>query len=245
VYQDRVALGDVYFDQQAVQSAVQVSSEISKDSLSSGIMGMAFSSSANTVRPTKQRTFLENVRENLEAPIFTVNLQKGKPGNYNFGYIDEEEHTGEIAYTKIRDNTAFWKVPVAGYQVGDLPFRAYPWDAVVDTGATLLLVPDEIVIDYYSAIPGAQYDPYVGMMVFPCNASVPDFKFGLGDYRGVVPGSYIRYGQSNETDCYGGIQSSEGIGMAIIGDVLIKAQLVVFDMGNRTVGFANKQLVSL
>ncbi|KAI6783973.1 uncharacterized protein J7T54_001849 [Emericellopsis cladophorae] len=244
VYQDRVALGDVHFDQQAVQSAVQVSAALTGDSFSSGIMGMSFTSGANTVRPTKQRTFAENIRDELESPVFTVNLQKGRPGNYNFGYIDESEHTGEIAYTKIADNTAFWKVPIAGYQVGDRTYREYAWEGIVDTGTTLLLVPDEIVNDYYSAVSGARYDTSIGMVVFPCDASVPDFKFGFGDYRGVIPGNYVRYGQYSGGDCFGGIQSSEGIGMAIIGDILIKAQLVVFDMGNSTVGFANKQLSS-
>ncbi|KAG9257185.1 aspartic peptidase domain-containing protein [Emericellopsis atlantica] len=244
VYQDRVALGGVHFDQQGVQSAVQVSSAISGDSFSSGIMGMAYTSGANTVRPTKQKTFAENIRDELESPVFTVNLQKGRPGNYNFGFIDELEHTGKIAYTKITDNAAFWKVPIAGYQVGDRTFRQYAWEGIVDTGTTLLLVPDDMVNDYYSAILGARYDPRVGMVVFPCDASVPDFKFGFGNFRGVIPGNYVRYGQYTGSDCFGGIQSSEGIGMAIIGDVLIKAQLVVFDMGNGTVGFANKQLSS-
>ena len=149
----------------------------------------------------------------------------------------------KAAQQASRSATPFWKVPLAGYQVGDRTLRPFAWEAVVDTGTTLLLVPRAMVNDYYSAVPGARYDKRVGMVVFPCNVSAPDFRFGFGDYRGVVPGHYIRYGRFNDRECYGGIQSSDGIGMAIIGDVLIKAQLVVFDMGNGTVGFANKPLI--
>ena len=241
VYTDKVALGETSFDEQAIQSAVQVSYAIAQDSFSSGILGMAFSD-ANTVRPTKQKTYLDNIQDDLEQPLFTVNLQKGKPGNYNFGYIDSSEHTTEIAYNPIEEGTPFWKVPMSGYQIGsNRPFTEYPWSGVVDTGTTLLLVPDAIVRDYYATIPGAHFDPFLAMMVFPCKVVVPDFTFGFGDYRGTVPGHYINYGRSSGDDCFGGIQSSEGIGMAIIGDVLLKAQFVVFDIGNRTVGFAGKE----
>lgn len=243
VYKDKVQLGETSFDEQAVQSAVHVSYAIAQDSFSSGILGMAFGE-ANTVRPTQQKTYLENVQDDLEQPLFTVNLQKGKPGNYNFGYIDESEHTTEISYVPIEEGTPFWKVPMSGYQVGsNRPFTQYPWSGVVDTGTTLLLVPDAIIKDYYSTIPGAHFDPYLGMMVFPCKVVAPDFTFGFDGYRGTVPGHYVNYGQATQSDCYGGIQSSEGIGMAIIGDVLLKAQFVVFDIGNRTVGFAGKQTV--
>lgn len=243
VYKDKVALGETSFDEQAVQSAVQVSYAIAQDSFSSGILGMAFSE-ANTVRPTKQKTFLDNIQDDLKEPLFTVNLQKGKPGNYNFGYIDESEHNTDISYIPIEEGTPFWKVPMSGYQVGsNRPFTQYPWSGVVDTGTTLLLVPDAIIKDYYATIPGAKFDPYLGMMVFPCKVVAPDFTFGFDGYRGTIPGHYVNYGQATQTDCYGGIQSSEGIGMAIIGDVLLKSQFVVFDIGNRTVGFAGKETV--
>lgn len=241
VYKDRVQLGDTYFDHQAVQSAVQVSYEISGDQFSSGIIGMAMGA-ANKVRPTKQTTYIENIKDELDEPLFTVNLQKGKPGNYNFGYINESEYTGGIEYAPIDQTSPFWKVPVSGYQVGSGEWQSHTWSAVVDTGTTLLLVPDGILHEYYSHVPGANMDPFVGMMTFPCGTELPDFVFGIGGYRGTVPGDYINYTEAHPGSCFGGIQSSEGIGMAIIGDVLLKSQFVVFDIGNHTVGFASKDL---
>ncbi|EGO58306.1 hypothetical protein NEUTE1DRAFT_122569 [Neurospora tetrasperma FGSC 2508] len=61
-------------------------------------------------------------------------------------------------------------------------------------------------------------------------------------YKGTVPGRYMNYGEVNATWCYGGMQSSEDIGFSIFGDVLLKAQLVVFDLGGMRVGFAGKEL---
>lgn len=65
---------------------------------------------------------------------------------------------------------------------------------------------------------------------------------GFFYYKGTVPGRYMNYGEVNATWCYGGMQSSEDIGFSIFGDVLLKAQLVVFDLGGMRVGFAGKEL---
>ena len=140
-------------------------------------------------------------------------------------------------------NSVYWAVPITGFQVGAGPYQSTPWVAIVDTGTTLLLVPDAMVNAYYALVPGARFDPSWGAILYPCTQTLPTFIFGIGSYRGTVPGHYVNYGNVNFTHCYGGIQSSEGIGISIIGDILIKAQFVVFDLGSRRVGFANKKLV--
>ncbi|PTB66243.1 acid protease [Trichoderma citrinoviride] len=241
VYKDRVQIGNTFFNQQAVESAVNVSNELSEDSFSSGILGAA-SSTANTVRPQRQTTYLENIKNQLVRPVFTANLKKGKPGNYNFGYINGSEYTGAIQYAAMNPQSPLWEISVSGYRVGsnDTNYVARVWNGIVDTGTTLLLVPDDIVNAYYAQVNGSIFSNSVGMQLVPCAAKLPDFAFGLGNYRGIVPGSYINYGRMNSTYCYGGIQSSAGAPFAVIGDIAIKAQFVVFDMGNKVVGFANK-----
>ncbi|KEY72462.1 hypothetical protein S7711_05137 [Stachybotrys chartarum IBT 7711] len=243
VYHDRVQLGRTFVDQQAVQSAIQVSYAISSDSFSSGIMGMA-RSDGNTVRPTPQKTYIDNVKDSLEEPVFTANLLKGMPGNYDFGYIDESLYNGNIEYANVTDMPSYWHINVSGFQVGSNgTYQDDTFGAIVDTGTTLLLVPEEVVSGYYSQVPGARYNRNYGMITYPCEARLPDFVFGIGDYRGVVPGYYINYGGAEESRCFGGIQSSEGIPFAVLGDVLLKAQFVVFDAGRNRVGFANKDPV--
>ncbi|PNY28463.1 Endothiapepsin [Tolypocladium capitatum] len=240
VYRDCVQIGATHVDRQAVQAAVQVSQDISSDSFASGILGLA-NSAGNTIRPTPQRTYMDNIQENLALPLFTANLRSQRPGNYNFGYIDKSEYTGRIQYAALDRFSSFWKVLVTGYQVGDQAYEQWPWSAIVDTGTSLLLAPGNIVKSYYDQVPGSGTDD-MGMMVYPCSMRPPDFRFGIDSYRGVVPGEYINYGQVNETHCFGGIQTSQGIGFAVLGDVLLKAQFVVFDYGSAQVGFANKHV---
>jgi hypothetical protein len=98
---------------------------------------------------------------------------------------------------------------------------------------------------YYNQVPGGifNYD-YYGY-TFPCNVTnLPAFTFGIGEgYRGYVPGEYFNYSPTGAGDglCFGGLQSSDDIGLNIVGDILLKSQLVVFEGGNSPrIGFANK-----
>lgn len=243
VFTDRVAIGPVGFNKQAIELAQAVSSEIASDDFISGIMGMA-SSSSNTVRPDKQLTFLDNIKDSLAEPLFTANLQKGKPGNYNFGYINKSEYIGDIAFTPINILTPFWEVQFTGYQLGGDAYNNETITGIVDTGTSLLMFPQHIVDEYYSKLPGSYFEKKTGTMMFPCKLTPPDFVFGVGDkYRGRIPGHYINYATFSDTYCYGGLQTSAGLPFSVIGDILIKAQFIVFDRANLAVGFANKKTV--
>lgn len=62
----------------------------------------------------------------------------------------------------------------------------------------------------------------------------------------MVPGSYINYAPVSDgsSTCFGGIQSDDGIGFSIFGDVFLKSQFVVFSdaSGGPQLGFAAKDL---
>lgn len=239
VYSDVVAVGGLSFPTQGVESAKIVSSAFSSVPGSSGLIGLAFGP-LNTVRPYKQKTFLENIRSQLAMPLFTANLKKGAPGTYNFGYIDSTQYTGSIAYAPVSTSRGLWEFTASGYGIGTASFVMTNIDAIADTGTSLLLLPQSIVTAYWSKVPGALYDLSQGAYTFPCAATLPSFTFGIGTYRGVVPGNYMNYGQVSATTCYGGLQSKGIVPFAVFGDVLLKAQFVVFDLGNTKVGFANK-----
>lgn len=242
VYIDKVSIGTVTVNRQAVESAQNVSSSFTANSASSGLLGLAFDN-INTVTP-KQNTFFTNARQSLAMPLFTANLKKGAEGNYNFGFIDKTEFTGSISYTPVNTANGFWQFTGSGFAVGSGAFQSLPINAIADTGTTLLLMPDAVVTAYYAQVKGASYSASQGGYVFPCSAVLPNFTFGVGTYRGDIPGSYMNYAPTGTTGdtCYGGLQSSTGIGFAIYGDILLKAQFVVFDAGNARLGWANKAL---
>jgi Eukaryotic aspartyl protease len=147
------------------------------------------------VKPTAQTTFFDTAINQgaLSQNVFTVDLKKGAPGTYDFGFIDDSKHTGEIAYTPINDGQGFWEFTGTGYAVGDGSFQDASIDAIADTGTTLILIDDNIVSDYYGQVEGAKYDSTQGGYTFACDTTLPDFTLGIGDAQAVVPGSFINF----------------------------------------------------
>jgi len=236
-------LGKACFANQAVETATDVSYQFSQDSNTDGLLGLAFSG-LNTVFPTPQQTWFDNMASSLIEPLFTVNLKHKKPGSYNFGYIDPHQFSGSVGWTPVDPSEGFWMFNIDGYGVGKKVTVQESSQTIADTGTTLLFLPDDAVNTYYSAVPGAFYDDWnTGLEIFPCGAKLPDFAFAVGNYTGVIPGNYMNYSETGLGDgnCIGGLQSSDFIGINIAGDILLKSQFVIFEGGDSPrLGFAAK-----
>ncbi|KAL3444591.1 aspartic peptidase domain-containing protein [Aspergillus insuetus] len=242
VYKDHVAIGASVAIDQAVEAAVYVSPEFVSNPFSSGLLGLAFST-LNTVSPIPQLTYFDNVLPTLKQPLFTADLKHGRPGTYNFGYIDPAAYKGVIEWTPVTKPYgyyAYWQLDFTGFQVGAGPYREHIINGIADTGTTLLYLPPAIALAYYSKVAGAFFDPSYAAWLFPCTSILPEFVFGINGYRGVIPGEYIIFEPLGDDLCYGGIQVNTGLPFSIFGDILLKAQFVVFDHEGPRLGFANK-----
>ncbi|KAK4695443.1 aspergillopepsin I, partial [Lecanoromycetidae sp. Uapishka_2] len=239
IYADTVKVGAVTVTSQAVECATSISSQFVSDTDSDGLLGLAFDS-INTASPNKVQTFVGNALPNLASPLFTANLKKGEPGNYNFGYIDSSEYTGAITYVPVNTANGFWEFTGNGYAVGTGAFVTSSADAIADTGTTLLYLPTTWVTAYYAKVSGAKYVSSQGGYTFPCSATLPSLTLGIGSGKFTVPGTYINYAPATGSTCFGGVQRNTGIGFSIYGDIFLKSQFVVFNQGTTQLGFAAK-----
>ncbi|KAK9444717.1 secreted aspartic proteinase precursor [Metarhizium brunneum] len=241
VYTDILTIGGLSVKSQAFGSPINVSAEISKDPALSGVLGLAFTE-ANKMKP-QQQTFIDNVKAMLDEPVFTADLKHQADGKYNFGYIDSSAYTGSIAYTSVNTSYGGWGFTSPGYAVGGGSLTNLPISGIVDTGSSLLLLPDEVVKDYYSKVKGASYSKSKGAYTFSCSTTLPNFSFGIGNSTITIPGLYMNYQATNDgKTCFGGLQSSAGLAFNMFGDIALKAAFVVFDMGNNQLGWAAKNL---
>lgn len=206
--------------QQAVEAATSVSSEFVSDP-SNGLIGMAFSS-INTVSPNQATTFFDTVKSTLNAPLFAAGLKYHANGVYDIGYIDSSKYTGSITYTSVNSGNGFWQFTASGYSVGSGATKSSSLSCIADTGTTLALLPQAVLTAYYSQVSGAQNSNSAGGYIFPCSSTLPNLNIIINGYKAVVPGKYINYAPYSGSYCYGGLQSSAGIGFNILGDIFLK-----------------------
>jgi hypothetical protein len=235
---DTVDIGGSTVAKQAIGLPDIVSESFLVDSESNGLVGLAFSQ-LNTVTPQRQKTFFDNVLPDLSQPVFTAQLLGGKVGAYEFGRIDNSAFKGELVKVPVDASRGFWEVKadLASVNGQDIPLA--DGSAIIDTGTSLMLVQDEMVVAYYDQVQGAELNNQVGGVIFPCNADLPDLSVRVGDsYVATIPGSGMNFAEvgrdtiTGQNFCFGGIQSNQGAPFAIYGDTFFKSQFVAFEGGN-------------
>lgn len=244
VYADKVVVGAVTATSQAVEAATSVSSTFSQDTDTDGLLGLAMSS-INTVTPVKQTTFFDTVKSQLASPLFAVNLKYHAAGTYDFGYIDSSKYTGSITYINADTSQGFWGFSATAYSVGTTTTTARI-SGIFDTGTTLVYTDTAIVKAYYAKVSGAKLDSTQGGYTFPCSATTPDFSITVGGVKQTIPGKYINYAPVSQgsSTCFGGIQTDDGIGFSIFGDIFLKSKYVVHEMnGTPRIGLAQSSSV--
>ncbi|KAJ3499295.1 hypothetical protein NLG97_g443 [Lecanicillium saksenae] len=243
VYNDVVTVGNLTVQNQAVEVARKVSQDFVSDPESSGVMGLSFGY-GNNVEPTQQNTWFNNILPNLTQGLFTANLHYKADGNYNFGYIDPDEHIGEMVYTPVDDTYGSWMFNVSGYKIGNKSFQPQTLFSLADTGTTLLLLPEDITKSYYEDVEGAYLDTKQPGWAFNCNAELPDFSFAVKNELFTIPGRYIKRGpvRGRKGKCKGAIQKSPRE-YPLFGCTALQVALVAFDIENVRIGWGHKKLV--
>jgi len=263
VYADKVVIGGVTATSQAVEAATSAAASFVSGK-GDGLVGLAFDN-INTASPSKVQTFMGNVGPTLPLNLFAATLKKGQAGTYDFGQIVSSRYTGSITYTAVSTANGFWEFSTSGYSVGSRSYTA-SYDSIADTGkyiyphldldpfttllthnllgTTLLLLPDAVINNYWGTVSGAQYNNGAGGVIFPCSASLPSLAISISGVKHTIPGSYLNFAPYSGSYCFGGLQSSSGVGINILGDIFLKSQYVVFDLGNQRIGFAAQAGVS-
>ena len=128
----------------------------------------------------------------------------------------------------MNPSPGYWTFTSSGYGGGS-SFTTASTTGIADIGTTLLYLPTKIVTVYYKQVAKSFNSNTYGRYVFPCSAALPSYTFGVGSARFTIPGEYMNYGlvENGSATCFGGVQSSSGIGINIFGGVALKAAYVL------------------
>lgn len=215
-----------------------------------GIMGLAKQLNNSILPP--EPTFLSLLKRQLKSPVFTVDLHANASSRFDFGHVDKSLASDNITWLQSDPANPHWTVDLelTSWTGNESVWLYHKFEAVVDTGTSLMFLPEMLVSRYWSEVPGVQTAPLAHASYrFPCAVGdkLPDMLFKLPGTEHVltVPGRYLNYGPTvqDPSMCWGGMQSSGQLGnVTILGDSMLKALFVAFDMEKGRVGFANKKL---
>ena len=195
VAKERVQIGGLIVDGQTIELPSSMSSGISSDS-SDGIIGLGFQS-LNSIQPSPQPTWFENVMWELVDKLFTVNLKAGKAGYYKFGKIDNTAFKdGTLWYSKVDNSGGYWGFDSSRYAVGSGNIQTNSNSnskAIGDTGSSLFFVNPAVFDAYYANVNGKTTDNATQMTTYPCSETLPDFHVALGDQMATIPGFMLNY----------------------------------------------------
>ncbi|XP_032504465.1 gastricsin [Phocoena sinus] len=210
-----------------------------------GIMGMAYPALSTGGAPTVLQGMLQEGA--LTSPVFSFYLssQQGSQdgGALIFGGVDSSLYTGQIHWAPVTQEL-YWQIGIEEFLIAD---QATGWcsqgcQAVVDTGTSLLTVPQQFMSSLLQAT-GAEEDQY-GQFFVDCNSiqSLPTLTFIINGVQfPLPPASYIL--NNDDSFCMLGVEptyvpSQNGQPLWILGDVFLRSYYSVYDLGNNRVGFA-------
>lgn len=251
VYSDTLRMGSFEIPNMAIQSAREIASRFEREERLSGILGLAKTLPSN-IEPSTP-TLLDKLRPLLDRPLFSVDLARNATGRFDFGHVDPRGRaSGDISWVATNASSPHWDVTfeLTAWKGSIRTWWYHSFEATIDTGTTLMFLPPVLAGMYWNDVPDMRIDPRLdNAFTFPCKFAnnLPDLMFKLPETNHVltIPGPYLNYGPVRGDDdgyCWGGMQSSEDLDVTILGDVMLKALYVVFDLETKKVGFANKKL---
>ncbi|RAO72448.1 uncharacterized protein BHQ10_008460 [Talaromyces amestolkiae] len=251
VFRDVVTIGGVTAASQAVESIVNYTAGFATLG-ATGIVGMALSKN-NTVKPVKQKTFFDSIKNELEKPVFVADLYLEADSHLDFGYINKSLIEGPITWADVDTDDSqqgWWSITIDAYQVGYEEPVEGEFQTIVDTGTTNLLFQNDIVGAYYDQVPGSVNSTEFAAFLIPCDADLPDFTVTISGRPFTIPGSLLNLEAINSTTCVGNIQviPASTIGgivqpNACLGATFMLPYLTAFDLGSLQVGFAQKRYI--
>ncbi|KAG9013427.1 hypothetical protein FRB90_006073 [Tulasnella sp. 427] len=219
---------------------------------SAGVLGMGFPPNA----VSRATPFFNNLAANgsLASNVFSFYLSRDEleGSELCLGCIDSTKFNGTIDWYPLQPNVTngtsyWWNIASDGISIDDSEPSGH-FEAVIDSGTSLIYVPPTVAAKLYRSIPNAAEDAFdlgEGFYTFPCQnaSSLPTISLVFNGTRHEIAPEDFNLGMIDMFGdrCVGGIVGLD-VGLrvpaAIVGVEFMKAWYSVFDLDGLRVGFA-------
>lgn len=175
-YYDSVTVAGLTATHQNVVSLTQAAGFASSNA--DGLLGMAFSSIAESKQPTYFETLMAENKVATKEFAFYLGRAKSNTqaqSELTLGGRDTSRFTGPVTQVPVSSET-YWQVPIDNAEVNGV--SAGPTtkgQAAIDTGTTVILAPNAAAAAIFAKIPGSvplpllSGSPIITLYAYPCN----------------------------------------------------------------------------
>ncbi|KAI9012058.1 rhizopuspepsinogen precursor [Phycomyces nitens] len=222
---DTVNLGGISIKNQGIGLAKRESYAFVSDPVD-GLLGLAF----NTIITAQGfKTPMDNMisQKLINSPIFSVYLGKASKnggGEFLFGAYNSKHVGGKLTTVPVKKSEGFWDIKVDNMTAGKSKIGSFR--GILDTGTTLLLFTDEMAAKVAKGY-GAK-DNGDGTYIINCNPKkLSPLVLTINGAKFQIPAADLVFDKV-ENDCYAGFGYA-GLDFAILGDVFLKNNYVIFN----------------
>ncbi|CAG8752385.1 7660_t:CDS:1, partial [Dentiscutata erythropus] len=171
-----------------------------------GICGLAFDSlnSMDNGAPTIISTLITQKKID---PIFSFHFQHyydfDDQGSFTLGGVDESKFNGKIIFCPVIPNLytpgyGLWIIKLDDAKVNSRPMSFSGRTAIIDTGTSAMIIPQNDAAAIHNQIPGSSYQD--GVYIIPCDTTaIISLKFGGVYYK--IPSRDLTNSPISGTQC--------------------------------------------
>jgi len=225
-------LGDVESDGFAFGEVTSVSGTAFYTSQMSGILGLGY----GTISVDKLPTFIDSSNLSDKSFSFYLHLNPDKSFLTIPGYEQDAMNGTDFEFHNVIEQR-YWGLNLTGIAQGDKPINATGYKAVIDSGTSVLVGPQELVSKIIEGI----------TVNSTCDGidALPTITFQLDgvDYP-LEPKDYVLSVTAlGQTECVLGVMGAAfpaGFDYFILGDAFMRKYYSYFDKNNNRVGFVRR-----
>jgi hypothetical protein len=203
-----------------------------------GILGLGWGSISAGRNPTVMEALMASGQ--LEEPVFGFFLGNHADGELEIGGVDPKHYKGSFTYVPL-SHEGMWQVALDGVSFGVAGTSlSTTKKAIIDSGTSFLVGPAadvQAIMHTFNAI------YYKGMYIMPdCSREIPTISFILGGKPFSLTKDDIIYKRVGNV-CVLGMMHSD-FGYWVLGDVFMRRNYCLFDVGQKRIGFAEVAVTS-
>ena len=191
-------------------------------------------------------SFIDAIKSQLDAPVFTCNLRKGHPQSLAFGFVNSSLYFDTLKKVPIDLSQGYWTALNTSLSSGSKQIgNSSGASMVLDTGGAFVSLDGPAATDYWSQVPDSSYNATENKWVFPCSTqTLPDltFNFTTVNLTATVKGAQLNYSaralRGSATGCVGGVQNWSRTDSWNSGPALFSTFFTVWNISEPSFSFA-------